>query len=178
MDRARHGTGLGSMRPVITTILVEHRWITTVGFAACVMLGPVVGYVLVGRPQLARWLATAALVPVAVLTLVPTRRSLDVGCAIEWDYPTFGAVELMANVVLFVPPVLLFGVAIGRPLLVFLGATAASGLIELVQAVVPVLGRSCSTNDWLSNTLGSALGAALAACALAVSRLRTEAATE
>jgi glycopeptide antibiotics resistance protein len=162
---------------VITTVLVEHPWITTLGFAASLMLGPVVGYWLVGRPQLNRWLAMAALVPVALLTLAPTRRSLDVGCAVEWNFPTFGAVELMANVVLFVPPVLFFGVAIGRPFLVLLGATVASGLIELFQAVVPVLGRSCSTNDWLSNTFGSVLGAALAALALGVSRFRHEAAT-
>lgn len=166
------------MRPVITTVLVEHPWITTVGFVASVMLGPVVGCWLVGRPRLTRWLALAALVPVAVLTLAPTRRNLDVGCAAEWDVPTFGAVELMANVVLFVPPVLLLGVAIGRPVVVLVGAVVTSGLIELVQAVVPALGRSCSTNDWLSNTLGAVLGAALAALALAASRLRNQAATE
>jgi glycopeptide antibiotics resistance protein len=159
---------------VITTILVEHPWITSLGLAASVVVGPVVGYRLVGRPQLSRWLATAALVPVAVLTLTPTRRSLDVGCAAEWSLPTLGAVELMGNVVLFVPPVLLFGVAVGRPLRVLLGATVTSGLIELVQAVLPVLGRSCSTNDWLANTLGALLGAALAAAALALSRSRRE----
>lgn len=161
---------------MITTILVEHPWITSLGLAASVVLGPVVGHWLVGRPRLSRWLATAALVPVALLTLAPTRRSLDVGCAVEWAFPTFGAVELMANVLLFVPPVLLFGVAFGRPLPVLLGAIVASGLIELLQAVLPVLGRSCSTNDLLSNTVGAVLGAALAASALAVSRV--EAATE
>jgi hypothetical protein len=162
---------------VISTILVEHQWMTTLGLAVSVILGPVVGYWLVGRPRLARWLAIAALVPVALLTLAPTRRSLDVGCAVEWNVPTLGAVELMANVVLFVPPVLFFGVAIGRPLVVLLGASVTSGLIELLQALAPVLGRSCSTNDWLSNTLGSVLGAALAASAIAISRIRHEAVT-
>jgi glycopeptide antibiotics resistance protein len=160
---------------VITTVLVEHPWITTVGLAAAVVLGPVVGHWLVGRPRLNRWLAVASLVPVAVLTLAPTRRYLDVGCAAEWSVPTLGAVELMANVVLFVPPVLLFGTAIGRPLLVLVGASATSATIELLQALVPALGRSCSTNDWLANTLGSLLGAGLAAAALAASRSRDKA---
>lgn len=161
------------MRPVITTVLVEHPWLTTVGLVASMVLGPLVGSWLVGRPRPARWLAAASLVPVVVLTLAPTSRSLDVGCVAEWTLPTLGAVELVANVVLFVPPVLLLGVATGRPLPVLLGASAASGLIELVQAVVPLLGRSCSTDDWLSNTLGAVLGAALAASALALSRLTT-----
>lgn len=40
---------------------------------------------------------------------------------------------------------------------------SVSGLIETTQAFATALGRSCSTNDWLSNTLGSALGAAIAA---------------
>lgn len=163
---------------MISTFLVEHPWITTVALAASVMLGPIAGYWLVGRPRHNKWLAIAALAPVALLTLAPTRRSLDVGCAVEWSFPRLGAVELMANVVLFVPVVLLFGVLIGHPVLVLLGASLTSGLIELFQAVVPALGRSCSTNDWLSNTLGSALGAALAAMALAVSRLREEAETQ
>ena len=163
---------------MISTVLVEHPWITTVGLAASVVLGPALGYWLVGRPQVARWLAIAALVPVAFLTLVPTRRSLDVGCAVEWSLPTLGAVELMANVVLFVPPVLFLVVATGRPLPVLLGATVTSGLIELFQAVVPVLGRSCSTNDWLSNTTGAVLGVALATAALTVSRVRHQAVAE
>ena len=154
---------------MITTFLVEHPWITTVGLAACMVLGPALGYWLVDRPQLTRSLAMAAVIPVAVLTLAPTSRDLEVGCAAEWSFPTFGSVELMANVVLFVPPVLLLGVALGRPLLVLLGATVTSGLVELLQALVPALGRSCSTNDWLSNTLGSVLGAALAALVLEVS---------
>jgi hypothetical protein len=77
-----------------------------------------------------------------------------------------GAVELMANLVLFVPPALLFGVALRRPLLVLVGAGATSALIEVLQAFATVLGRSCSTNDWLYNTLGAALGAAIAVAAL------------
>ncbi len=158
---------------MITTLLVEHPWLTTVTLLALVGLGPLVGAWLIPRPRPARWLGIAALVPIVVLTLVPTSRSLEVGCAVEWSLPTLGAVELMANVVLFVPAVLLLAVASRRPIVVLLGASATSALIELVQAVVPALGRSCSTNDWLSNTLGAVLGACLAAVALVLANRRT-----
>ena len=57
----------------------------------------------------------------------------------------------MANVVLLVPPVLLLGIAVRRPVAALLVASLASGLIEVVQAFVTALGRSCSTNDWLAN---------------------------
>lgn len=159
---------------MITTFLVEHAWITTVAFVTTLAIGPVIGYWLVVRPRLATWLGLASLLPVAALTLIPASRDLVTGCAQEWDFPTFGAVELMANVVLFVPPVLLFGVASRRPGAVWLGASAVSGLIEVTQASVPALGRSCSTNDWLANSLGAALGAAIAALALWSRRPGTE----
>ena len=158
---------------MITTFLVEHRWITTVTVVGMVLLGPVVACWLTARPRLATWLGLASFLPIAALTLAPTSRDLAVGCAAEWDFPTLGEVELMANVVLFVPPVLLIGVAVRRPVLVLVGSSAASGLIEFVQAYATALGRSCSTNDWLSNTLGAALGAAIAALALWSRRSRT-----
>lgn len=158
---------------VITTFLVEHPWITTAALVAAVVLGPFIGYRLIARRRLAMRLGWASMLPIAALTLVPADRDLAMGCAVEWDLPTLGAVELMANVVLFVPPVLLLGVAVGRPFMALVGASVASGLIELVQALVTWLGRSCSTNDWLSNTLGAALGAVIAASALWLRRSRT-----
>ncbi|QBX55116.1 VanZ family protein [Nocardioides seonyuensis] len=157
---------------MITTFLVTHPWITTVAFATAVVVGPLLGYMLAVRPRVAMWLGGASLLPVAALTFIPASRDLRMGCAVEWDFPTFGAVELMANVVLFVPPVLLLGVAIRRPWVVWLVASVVSCLIEATQALVPALGRSCSTNDWLANTLGAALGAALAALAIRWDRWR------
>lgn len=151
---------------MITTFLVEHPWLTTVAFVALVLVGPVLGHWLTGRPRVALALGLVSLLPVAVLTLVPVERDLDVGCAAEWALPTFGAVELMANVVLFVPVALLLTVAVGRPLVVAVAASAGSAGIEVLQAFVPALGRSCSTNDWLSNTLGAVLGATLGAAAV------------
>nr|WP_281387175.1 VanZ family protein [Jiangella mangrovi] len=139
---------------------------TTTALVVLVVLGPLAGAWLVRRPRVTRVLLGLSLVPVAMLTLVPTSRELDAGCAVEWSVPTLGAVELMANVVLFAPLVLLAGVLTRRPVAALLAASALSALIELVQALVPALGRSCSTNDWLSNTLGAVLGAALAGVAL------------
>ncbi|QCC77806.1 VanZ family protein [Nocardioides daphniae] len=121
---------------------------------------------LVDRRRTTGVLLGLALVVLTALTLVPTSRDLERGCFVEWSVPTLGAVELVANVILFVPVVLLLGVLLRRPVVALLGASGASLLIEAVQAVVPALGRSCSTNDWVSNTIGAALGALLALVAL------------
>ncbi|NPD04380.1 VanZ family protein [Nocardioides sp. zg-1308] len=164
-DEAGTHAGRDDVR-VIATVLVEHRWLTTTALVLLVVLGPAVGYWLTDRPRLAGAAALLSLVPVAALTLVPTSRDLAVGCAVEWATPSLGAVEPMANLVLFVPPALFLGVALRRPIAVLVGASAVSALIELAQAFLTGLGRSCSTNDWLSNTLGAALGAGLAVAAL------------
>lgn len=71
----------------------------------------------------------------------------------------------MANVVLFVTPGLLAGVASRRPVVVLVALSGLSGTLEALQAFVTGLGRSCDT-DWLSNTIGAATGAGLAAVAL------------
>ncbi|WP_315092928.1 VanZ family protein [uncultured Cellulomonas sp.] len=92
----------------------------------------------------------------------------------EWTLPTLGAVELMVNVILFAPVALLAGVLTRRPVAALLGASAASLVVEAVQAFVTVLGRSCSTDDWLSNTLGALLGALLAVAALRLARATGE----
>ncbi|NEE03954.1 VanZ family protein [Phytoactinopolyspora halotolerans] len=155
---------------MISTVLVEHPWMTTVGLVALVVLGPVVGAWLMPRPQIARVLLALSILAVALLAFVPTGRELAVGCTMEWSVPTLGAVELMGNVILFVPVVLLAGVVTRRPLVMLLAASGASVLVEAVQAFATVLGRSCSSNDWLANTLGACLGAVLAVIALRLAR--------
>jgi hypothetical protein len=105
-----------------------------------------------------------------VLTLVPTSREVPVGCTVEWSLPTFGAVEVMANVDLLVAPVLFLAVATRRPVVAVLAGSTVSVLVEAAQGLALVAGRSCSTNDWLMNTLGAALGGVLAVLALAVGR--------
>jgi VanZ family protein len=146
---------------LISTILVEHPWMSPTALGLLVVLGPLLGRWAVDRPRTARWLTAAALVPVGLLTLVPVDRRLSVRCETAWAIPTVGRVELAANVVLFVAPVLFASVASRRPLLVAAAASGLSAAIEATQALLPALGRSCSTDDWLSNTIGAAIGGLL-----------------
>ncbi|WP_157988059.1 VanZ family protein [Jiangella endophytica] len=155
---------------MISTILVEHPWLSPTALIVLVVAGPVLGRLLVSRPRAAWLLSGVALLPVALLTLTPVDRELFARCTVQWALPTPGRVELMANVVLFVAPVLLAGVATRRPFAILLAASVLSAGIEALQAAVPAIGRSCDTGDWLSNTIGAAIGAALAAVALWAAR--------
>jgi VanZ like protein len=155
---------------VITDVLLEHPWLSPTALVLLVLLGPVVGSRLAARPRLAWWLTGVSLLPVAALTLVPVDRELFARCTVQWALPTPGRVELMANVVLLVAPVLLSGVATRRPLLVLLAGSAASAGLEAVQALVPAIGRSCDTGDWLCNTIGAVIGSLLAVAALWLDR--------
>ena len=138
--------------------------------ALLIVLGPFAGAWLARRTELAWLLCAGALVPVALLTLVPVDRELVARCTLQWALPTPGRVELMANVVLFVGPALFAGVAARRPVVVLLALSGLSGAVEALQALVPALGRSCDTTDWSSNTIGAATGAGLAAAALSLAR--------
>ncbi|GEN79077.1 VanZ family protein [Actinotalea fermentans] len=147
---------------MISTVLVEHPWLTPAALAGLVAAALLAGHLLVPRRRLTWVLVGASLLPVLALTLVPVDRELFATCTVQWALPTPGRVELMANVVLFVAPALLVGVATRRPGLALLAGSGASVLLEAVQALAPAIGRSCDTNDWLSNTLGALVGAALA----------------
>ncbi len=157
---------------MITNHLLGHPWVAPAALVILVVAGPLVGGWLVRRPRLAWLLAGASLLAVAALTLVPVDRETYATCTIQWTLPTPGRVELFANLVLFVPPALLAGVATRRPALVALAGSALSAALEAVQAVVPAIGRSCDTTDWLCNTMGALIGALLAWVALGLARRR------
>jgi len=157
-------------RTVISTLLVQYPWFSPAVLALLVIVGPVAGRWLYGRPRIAWTLCGISLVPIVLLTLVPSSREIVERCTVAWALPTFGRVELMANVILFVPPVLLAGIASRRPLVAFLGGVVGSAAVELVQALLPALGRSCDTNDWLTNSIGAAIGALLAGAAIWAAR--------
>jgi uncharacterized membrane protein YccC len=151
---------------VITTFLIEHPWLSPTALALLVILGPLVGRLVARRPG-AAWLLTGlGMLPVVVLTMLPTDQRAFERCEVAWMLPTVGRVELAANVVLFVAPALFAAVATRRPAVAFVAASVLTALIETVQALVPALGRSCSTNDWLSNTIGAAIGVLLGVIAL------------
>lgn len=157
---------------MITNILLEHAWMSPTALACLVVLGPVVGRWLMTRPRLAWILAGFSLLPLLALTLVPVDRELFARCTVQWALPTPGRVELMANVVLFVAPVLLAGAATRRPAIVLVGAIGLSTCLEAFQALVPAIGRSCDTSDWLCNTIGAVVGAMLAGISLRLARPR------
>jgi hypothetical protein len=157
---------------VITDLLLEYPWLAPTGLGVLIVLGPFLGGLLLRRPKLAWLLTVASLLPVALLTLVPVDRELFARCILQWSLPTPGRVELMANVVLFVGPALFAGIATRRPLRVLAVLSGLSVALEALQALVPGLGRSCDTTDWLSNTIGAAIGASLAAAALIFNRVQ------
>ena len=99
-----------------TNVLLNHTWLTPTALVVLLVGGPFAGARLARRRQLAWGLAGISLVPVALLTLVPVDRELFARCTMQWALPSAGRVELMANVVLFVGPALLAGVAWRRPL--------------------------------------------------------------
>jgi hypothetical protein len=147
---------------MIVDTAVEHAWLMPLALAVFVVVGALAARWLTGRPRLVRWLAGAALLPVLAVTLVPDDRRLDGRCAWQWSLPLPGRAELLANVVLFVPPVFLVAIATRRPMRAFVVASMFSAVIEVTQATLTGLGRSCDTNDWSSNTLGAAIGALVA----------------
>ena len=155
---------------MISTFLVEYPWLTTLALVLGLVVGPLVGYLLVPHRRLTGVLTALSVVAVLVVTMYPEARTPQPGC--EFSLPTLrlGAVESIANIILFIPPVLLAGVALRKPLLALAGGTVLSALIELLQLAVPAFGRSCDTSDWITNTIGAVVGAGLAGIALLLAR--------
>lgn len=157
---------------MISTFLVEHRWIAPAALVLLVLVGPLAGSWLVTRPRIARVLTAVSMLPLALLTLVPVDRELFARCEVRWDFPTPAGPESLANILLFVAPVLLAGVAIRRPVLAVLAGSTLSVMVEAVQAAVPAIGRSCDSGDWINNTIGAVIGGALAWLSLTVAARR------
>ncbi|MFC8921859.1 VanZ family protein [Cellulosimicrobium sp. NPDC057127] len=150
-------------------VILTHPWLPPAVLVALVVLGPLAGRRLVDRPR-AAWAAFAvSLLPVAFLTLVPTGGDAE-RCVLNWQLPSLGNVEMLANIALFVPPVLLAAVAGRRPWWALAGGVVGSVAIEALQTLLPALGRSCDTNDVLANAIGAAIGVALAAVPLVLAR--------
>ncbi|WP_410605180.1 VanZ family protein [Amycolatopsis sp. lyj-90] len=148
---------------MITNFLLDHSALVPVAILLVALVCAVLGHLLAGRPRILWALTGVSLVPVFALTLVPAGRTLDeTGCTVQFSLPTLGAVELLANVALFLPPVYFAALASRRPLTMLAAASALSAVVEAVQALVPAIGRACDTNDWLMNTLGAVLGVLLA----------------
>lgn len=161
---------------MITDVLLEYRallpWAALTAAIVCVGLG----YLLLGvrrhGPRLLWALASLSLLVVVALTLVPSGdiRVDGTGCTVQFAYPTFGRVELFANVALFFPLAYFSTLATRHPVLTLAAGSVLSIVIETAQALVPALGRACDTNDWLMNTIGVVAGVLLALGTIAISR--------
>ncbi|WP_160311229.1 VanZ family protein [Streptacidiphilus anmyonensis] len=66
------------------------------------------------------------------------------------------------NIALFVPMSALAVLVFRSPLVALLMGSALSLAIEVTQATVAPLARTCDSTDWTANTLGAAVGAGLA----------------
>lgn len=155
---------------MISYFLFEQPWLSTLVLVVLVIVGPLTGATLVPRPRSALIAGALSLLPMAWLTLAPYPRPVVDRCTVQWLLPTPGRAELMANVILFVVPALLFTVAFRRPAMVLAVAIALSMTIELVQASLPGTGRSCDTSDLLNNAIGAAVGAGLGLVAVRIAR--------
>lgn len=135
---------------------------------ACVGLG----FVLVRSERRGFLWALAALSLLAAfaLTLLPSGYNSrdEVWCTVQIVEPTLRRIELVANIALFFPLAFFATLASRRPLLVLVGATGLSAAVEGIQAVAPVIGRACDTNDWVMNTMGTAVGVLAGAATIAI----------
>ncbi|WP_410582130.1 VanZ family protein [Amycolatopsis sp. lyj-108] len=148
---------------MITNFLLDHSALVPVAIALVALVCAVLGHLFAGKRRVLLALTGASLVPVFALTLVPTAHTIDgILCTVQFSLPTLGAVELLANVALFLPAVYFATLAAKRPLTMLAAGSALSAVIEALQAFVPAIGRACDTNDWLMNTVGAVLGVALA----------------
>lgn len=76
----------------------------------------------------------------------------------------------MANVALFFPPVFFATLTTRNPLLTLAAGVTLSAAIEVIQGLVPAIGRSCDTNDWAMNAAGAVIAVLLATATMALTR--------
>ncbi len=123
------------------------------------------------RPRALLALAAVGLLGAIALTVSPSDNRGSVFCTVQFSVPFYG-IETLANLAMLMPLTLFAALGLQRPLPVFAAVTGLSALIELVQAVVPDLGRSCDTNDWFMYTVGAAIGAIIATAIIALTARR------
>ena len=158
----------------MTDFLLEHAALVPIALLIIAVLCAGVGHVLL-RTDRRGWLwAMVALTaaPVLALTLTPSGAGTLQRCAVQFSAPRLGSVELLANVALLLPLTFFATLATSRPRLMFVAGMALSATIEALQALVPAIGRSCDSNDWVMNTLGALVAASLGWVLLALDRER------
>ena len=152
---------------MISTLLAQHPTLFRVLLGVAVLLAALIGALLHrhDRRGALAVLAGLGLVFALALTLSPAGSPRYAFCTVQLTWPLAG-IDSLANVVLMLPLALFAALWRRRPLLVLAAVSGLSALVELAQALLPVLGRSCDTDDWFTNTLGAVVGVALAALVL------------
>ncbi len=155
---------------MISTLLVVHSPLARVLISAALVACVALGWWLLPRPGSRRWLAWLAVGSAAVLlalTLSPSVADPDrAWCTVQFALPRLGSVEALANIAVFFPPAFFLTLAWRRPLAAVAAVVAGTGSVELVQAVLPALGRACDTNDAAMNGVGGVLGVMVAVVVL------------
>ncbi|MGW1075056.1 VanZ family protein [Streptomyces sp. NPDC002537] len=129
--------------------------------------GALICFALRRRSPRALWwaLTAASVIGILAVTLRPAGGYVQSGasCVVRGiDLEFFTASDMPGNIALFVPLGLSAMLATRRPWPAIGFGAALSALIEATQAVLTGIGRECDSSDWLMNTVGAALGAALA----------------
>lgn len=159
---------------MITTFLVNHASAVKVLFWVVLVALTALGW-FAYRQRARRTLMTLAVISavgVFALTMTPTG---DGGngtfCTVQFSVP-FQGIDTLANVALLFPLTLFAALLTSRPVAVVAAASGLSAAIELVQALLPDIGRACDTNDWFMNTVGAVLAGLLSAGIIALGRRR------
>ncbi|WNV86986.1 VanZ family protein [Umezawaea sp. Da 62-37] len=158
---------------MITDFVLDNSALAPVLLLLVVVVCVVLGYLALRfrrqDPAPVLWiLAVLSTLPVVALTLIPTTARVDgVTCVTRLALPAMGRVELLANVALLLPLVFFAALATRRPLLTVVAGSGVSIAIEAAQAVLPVIGRACDSNDWAMNTAGAVIAGLLARAVIA-----------
>lgn len=154
------------------TLLAQNPSLARAGFVLLLLAAPTLAGWLSTRPRAAWTLAAVSAAVVVALTLLPDGQRPGDVCELAFAPRELLRIEPLANIILFVPPALALTAATRRPWAVFALGAGASAVIEALQGAVPEIGRSCTSTDWVANTVGAGLGAALAAAGILVAERR------
>ncbi|PSL37845.1 VanZ like protein [Labedella gwakjiensis] len=161
---------------MISTLLASNPALVRVLVVVGVLVCAAVGLMLyrAGRTRALSVLAIVGLVGVLALTLSPSDGPRYAFCTVQFSIP-FAGIDTLANLVMTLPLALFSALRFGSRLRAFAVFAAVSGLaalIELTQALIPAIGRSCDTDDWFMNTIGAAVGVAFAMAIMTAGRSR------
>ncbi|WP_294569315.1 VanZ family protein [uncultured Arthrobacter sp.] len=156
---------------MISTVLAAHPVLVRALFWVVIALGAVLAWVLHRMRAKKSFIVLVSLsfLGPLVLTLSPASGEPEFFCTIQFSVP-FQGIDTLANVAMLLPLALFATLLLRRPLRVFAVVSGLSVLIELTQALVSALGRSCDTDDWFMNTIGAALGVLTAVCIIVLEK--------